>query len=248
MAVYDIEGEQFEIPDEVTGAQLDGVLMAIIQDKKAQTMETGKGKNATFVDDFFEHLGKWEGTEHHKDPGGIKTGPYGVVNTLGLNQEQDEDYDTFAKRVASRYEEVLNEQLPNVDYMPHGVKMAAMSMMWNSGKLFPAQKKALESGNHKAFSYNLLDVVTQSKGPNIPKDERWVLPGLVKRRAAEYNMVAKETGSEPIVSYEVEQLKNNDVMITYRTESGMRVLGGRIKESEAKGKKLVIKGSKSGKV
>ena len=193
---------------------------------------------------WFEEL---EGVGKHKDIAGNPTNPYGVLNTLGLKKEEEEDDRAFAKRLAIAYRNKMESIVPEIKEAPIPVQQAAMSMMWNTGNLFSGQKKDIKKGNYMGFASNLLDVVTVSDGEDLPKDEkgepteRWVVGGLLNRRAKEYNKVAAEAGAEPIVSYEVKDNGDNTVTLIYTTKSGARLMGGIVK---GKDKKLVIKGKK----
>lgn len=194
-----------------------------------------------FMEGFMDTLGELEGVEAHKDTGGIQTAPYGVVYTKGLKREEGESDRAFAQRIAEVHRAEINEIVPEFETFPDSVKSAALSMSWNSGRIYPGQKKGLNSGDFKKFAINILDVVTQSEGPDVPPDEVWVIPGLLARRAKEWNMMAEDVGLQPIDQYETKQLESG-VRITYYSD-GSPIFQHVV--PDRKGKKTVIPKSTS---
>lgn len=204
-----------------------------------------KPKEPSTLETFIDKMATVEGTEAHKDVGGVDTQPFGVVNTMGLSKEEDEDDKSFALRLAEKHKESISKEVPTFEDQPEAVKQVLLSVHWNTGKVFNKLKKAVNDKNYQEAGNQLLDIVTQSEGPNIPKGERWVIPGLLKRRADEYNLLAEEFGFSPITSYSTEQT-DEGVKIEYKTEDG--VLFEKLVPNKDKLKTVIPSSGRSGEV
>jgi len=157
---------------------------------------------ANWIDDYMKILAKHEGTRPAKaTEGGGYTRGYGItsladnfVSTLlknkGLNASEMEDKELAREYVIWNAEQI-SKQFDNYDEWPDSVKMAAVDLAYNGGRVtrYANFTRFLKEGKYQDAMKETLDIVTA----NDPKTSRsGALRGLGNRRFDIYNYVANE--------------------------------------------------------
>lgn len=151
---------------------------------------------------LMELLPTLEGKQAHTDPGGIPTGAHGVTKKSGLTRKQGESEYDFALRTLIQFEKEAKQVLKNngidFDTLPRSVQIALLDLTFNIGASSLGQQRGMLDGlkeqNYQKAMENTLDIVRATDvGGNA-----YSSPGLAKRRASLYNLVARDQGFEEI--------------------------------------------------
>jgi GH24 family phage-related lysozyme (muramidase) len=149
-----------------------------------------------------ELLPTLEGKQAHLDPGDVPTDAYGVTEKSGLTRKQGESEYDFALRTLIQFEKEARQVLKNrdidFDTLPRSVQAAILDLTFNIGASSLGQQsgmlKGLKDKDYQKALQNTLDILraTDVRG-NV-----YSSPGLAKRRASLYNLVARDQGFEEI--------------------------------------------------
>ena len=183
-----------------------------------------------FVEKFMEILAEDEGTRGRKQAleGGGGTRGYGItslsnsfeswLSTKGANADDLSDKDLAQFLVEWNIEE-LQSELGNDKWesLPESMKIIAVDMRYNAGKLFPGFKRDLLAGDYQSALNNTLDIISASDPESGGKG---ILGGLVSRRARNYNRAASELGFPQISSYNVGPSSTKNTAVTYLLADG----------------------------
>jgi LysM repeat protein/GH24 family phage-related lysozyme (muramidase) len=156
---------------------------------------------------LMELLPTLEGTAAHTDPGDVPTGAYGVTNLSGLKRKQGESEYDFAKRALEKFEQEARQVLKNrdidFDTLPRSVQAAMLDLTFNIGSSSLGQQSGMLQGlkdkDYQKALQNTLDILRATD----VRGNAYSSPGLAKRRASLYNLVARDQGFEEIDSVNV---------------------------------------------
>jgi len=195
--------------------QPDSVNEKLNQDIVASSDGANYVSDNVLLNSTLDYFAEVEGTKQHTDVSGYETKAYGVQNSLGLKQGQNEPDKDFAKRVLNKHLQKLN-QYPAFVGAPPGIKGMLLSQSWNAG-LSPNTKKMLAEGDMEGLMKNRLKFIYSADSKT--GDKRAYI-GLANRAAKDYNIAAKDLDMPTIIK----TLANKTTgTITYVLENGEEI-------------------------
>jgi len=179
----------------------------------------------SFLDKYIDGvLAKAEGTTFH-DKGQDKrpTLPYGIrvdiAKSFGAKRANESDRDYAKRIVEQKYLPEVKKKLGTTwDKIPESMKIVALDTHFNAGlNIAPSFVKNLKAGNYKEALKDTLDIV----GVTDDKTKKeYTSPGLANRRAAAYNLAAKDL-NQPTIT---DTLVSKEGVVSYFTGEGRDVL------------------------
>ena len=185
-----------------------------------------------WINDYMKILAKHEGTRPAKaTEGGGYTRGYGItsladnfVSTLlrnkGLNASEMEDKELAREYVIWNAEQI-SKQFDNYDEWPDSVKMAAVDLAYNGGRVtrYANFSRFLKEGKYQDAMKETLDIVT-ANDPETSKSG--ALRGLGNRRFDIYNYVANELEFPEITDLKVLE-RGTGSLFSYTTADGATI-------------------------
>ncbi len=182
----------------------------------------------SWIDEYMKILAKHEGTRGVPAiEGGGYTRGYGLTDlaqsfmeTKGANADSMSDKELAREYVIWNAEQIKN-QFDNYDEWPDSVKMAAVDLAYNGGRItrYANFSRFLAEGKYQDAMKETLDIVTA----NDPKTSRsGALRGLGNRRFDIYNYVAEELNFPAITDLKVVK-RGTGSLFSYTTADGATI-------------------------
>ena len=173
-----------------------------------------------YLDEFIPEMAALEGMGGDVVLGDLEpTYSYGITEAKATEYGmQPEDYDNmedFARAFAARYRKEKQEMYPEVFTadLDKDVEKGLQSYLWNRGSFYPGQLGALSDGNLNGFIDELKDVVNAADTTTASNQSR-PMSGLSKRRAAEANLVGRGIeGYVPVATVETTGTQQKPIFI-----------------------------------
>ena len=185
-----------------------------------------------WIDEYMKLLAKHEGTRPAKaTEGGGYTRGYGIttladnfvsalLKNKGLNASEMQDKE-LAKEYVIWNAGQISKQFDNYDEWPDSVKMAAVDLAYNGGRItrYANFSRFLREGKYQDAMKETLDIVTA----NDPKTSKsGALRGLGNRRFDIYNYVARELDFPEITDLKVVE-RGTGSLFSYTTADGSAI-------------------------
>lgn len=174
----------------------------------------------SFLDDFIPEMAELEGMGGDVVLGDLEpTYSYGITeekaNEYGMQPEDYENMEDFARAFAARYRKEKEEMYPDIftNDLNKDIERGLQSYLWNRGSFYPGQLRELNNGNYNGFIDELKDVVN-ARDRGVNGNPSRPMSGLSKRRAAEANLVGRGIeGYVPIATVETAGTRQSPVFI-----------------------------------
>lgn len=169
-------------------------------------------------------LAKAEGTTFHSKGQDMRpTLPYGVrvdiAKSFGSKRSNESNKDYAKRIVEQKYLPEVKKKLGTTwDKMPESMKIVTLDTHFNAGlNTAPSFVKNLKTGNYKEALKDTLDIVGVT---DAKTNKEYTSPGLANRRAAAYNLAAKDLNLPTIT----DTLVSKEGVVSYFTGEGRDVL------------------------
>lgn len=215
-----MEDRIFEPEEE--GVSTGSGLMSKRLDGKDGDLETSYDEMEmdSFLDDFIPEMAELEGMGGDVVLGDLEpTYSYGITeekaNEYGMQPEDYENMEDFARAFAARYRKEKEEMYPDIftNDLNKDIERGLQSYLWNRGSFYPGQLRELNNGNYNGFIDELKDVVN-ARDRGVNGNPSRPMSGLSKRRAAEANLVGRGIeGYVPIATVETAGTRQSPVFI-----------------------------------
>jgi GH24 family phage-related lysozyme (muramidase) len=143
---------------------------------------------------------------------------YGITeakaNEYGLEPNQFDTMEDFARAFAARYRKEKEEAYPEIftEDLDKNVELGLQSYLWNTGQFYTGQLRELREGDMLGFIEQLKDVINTRDRDN--NNQRRSMSGLSKRRAAEANIIGRSIeGYVPIATVETAGTRESPIFI-----------------------------------